>query len=606
MSCIVGIINLDGEPVDRALLEHMTRAMEGRAPDESRVWCSGNAGFGHAMLRVAPESQNEHQPCSLDGEIWITADARIDGRADLIAKLRAAGAPVGDHAPGVELILHAYRALGESFPDHLIGDFAFALWDARRQKLICARDHFGVKPFCYARTGRTFLFASDIRALLRHPATSTRLDEISIGDFLMMGCYLDAGQTIYESIRCLPPAHAMHIDRGGIRTVAYWKPSPQSEVRYRRESEYAEQFRELFRLAVEDRLRTETIAVEMSGGMDSSAIAAVAVEKLRPAGGAVTAFTGTCAPLLPEDREAHYAGLVASHLGIPVVYTNMGDFALFDRPDRPELRTAEPVPSPDVEAMYQTAIRIGKCGARVTLNGFAGDAVLAGSSSYFAGLLRRGRLDRLLIDIYQHWRNTGTVRGLGLRSMLRGRSTMPADTEPEFRLADWLDAGFVKRHALEERWRTAWDIYRSTDPLDQLLRPWTSQAFTGYGQIQMPLEARYPFLDVRLVSFLIALPNPLKFDKHVLRQSMRGHLPEAVRTRPKQGLAGDPVRARIVRDTWRVPMESPLAFVGNGYVDRSKYQSAFKRYHEGEGKRSTFPSEFIILPVALDNWMQYR
>ena len=114
--------------------------MSARAPDEANIWVSGNVGFGHAMLRISPESKQEHQPFTLDGQVWIAADARIDGRLELIAKLRSAGFEVQQDAPDVELILHSYSAFGESFLDHLIGDFAFALWDGRNAALAdCVR-----------------------------------------------------------------------------------------------------------------------------------------------------------------------------------------------------------------------------------------------------------------------------------------------------------------------------------------------------------------------------------------------------------------------------------------------------------------------------------
>ena len=111
MSCIAGIVRLDGVPVDKALLERMTHAMKSRAPDASHMWSAGGVGFGHAMLLIPPASRDRHQPCTLDNQIWITADARIDGRTELIHSLRIAGQSVLTEAPDVELILHAYAAL---------------------------------------------------------------------------------------------------------------------------------------------------------------------------------------------------------------------------------------------------------------------------------------------------------------------------------------------------------------------------------------------------------------------------------------------------------------------------------------------------------------
>ena len=155
MSGFVGIVNLDNKPIDDRLLGRMTGFMAFRGPDRQRTWHNGSVGFGHALAITTNESERECQPLTLDRQIWIVADARIDARADLLAQL----AEKGEAAPGdttdVELVLRAYRAWGRACVDHLLGDFAFAIWDAPRRELFCARDHLGVKSFFYA-AGRPY------------------------------------------------------------------------------------------------------------------------------------------------------------------------------------------------------------------------------------------------------------------------------------------------------------------------------------------------------------------------------------------------------------------------------------------------------------------
>src|SRR5437667_3363083 len=162
MSGIVGIGNFDGVPVDRALLGRMTDFMTFRGPDEQRIWVDGNVGFGHTLLRTTFESEPEQQPFTLDGKIWIVADARVDAQADLSAKLNARGEHVEPGVTDVELLLRAYRTWGEDCVDHVLGDFAFAVWDGDRQRLFCARDHLGVKPFFYARVGQALIFSNTL------------------------------------------------------------------------------------------------------------------------------------------------------------------------------------------------------------------------------------------------------------------------------------------------------------------------------------------------------------------------------------------------------------------------------------------------------------
>ena len=169
MSGIVGIVNLDGAPVDRELLRRMTDFMAYRGPDAQEIWNDGPVGFGHAMLRTTWEAETERQPLSFDGNVWLTADARIDARADLIAKLEAKGRAGAKLANDAELILHAYHAWGDDCVNHLIGDFAFAIWDGRESRVFCARDHFGVKPFYYAQRRHFFVFSNTLAFTRRFP-----------------------------------------------------------------------------------------------------------------------------------------------------------------------------------------------------------------------------------------------------------------------------------------------------------------------------------------------------------------------------------------------------------------------------------------------------
>jgi asparagine synthase (glutamine-hydrolysing) len=602
MSCIAGIINLDGLTVDHALLERMTRVMEGRAPDETRVWCSGNVGFGHAMLQVSPESQIEHQPCSLDGEVWITADARIDGRTELVSQLRSAGETVRGDAPDAELILHSYRAFGESFLDHLIGDFAFTLWDGRSRRLLCARDHFGVRPFYYVNTANAFLFASDIDALLTHPAVSTSLDEEAIADFLMFGSYQAPESTIFRHIRCLPPATSAHLDRGGLVFQKYWKLSPGNEVRYRRSTDYVEHFIEVFGRAVGDRGRANPVALELSGGMDSTSIAATLSAGGLPTNRQVTAYTSTCQQLLPGDREGHYAGLVAQELSIPIHYREVDRYRLFERSGACELRTSQPMAHPNLAAHFDTFAQIKKTGAKVLLTGFGGDAVLAGSQSYYTSLLENRRYLKFLLEASRHILDQHSLAGLGLRSYLMPRKSSPEWT-PSY--PEWMDEDFEARTRAKERWAAGWRMLNGkSDAYHQLEQPWLGHTFPSIEAFKMPLLARHPFFDLRLVAFLMGLPNFMTSGKRVLREAMRGKLPESVRVRPKTGAAGDQIREKIKLGRHEFPLGSALTCHSQGFISPRRYASGLERYKAGAGVESTWSSVVMITPVALDSWLQ--
>src|SRR5439155_12949958 len=177
LSSSVGIINLYGKQVNKKLLRQMTDFMAYRGPNAQHVWMNGHVGFGHTMLQTTFESEREQQPCSLDGKVCITADARVDGRDDLIRHLRSKGREIQSSVTDVELILHTYHVWDDDCVQHLIGDFAFAIWDGRQQRLFCARDHFGIKPFYYARLERCLIFSNTLNSIREHPAVSDALND---------------------------------------------------------------------------------------------------------------------------------------------------------------------------------------------------------------------------------------------------------------------------------------------------------------------------------------------------------------------------------------------------------------------------------------------
>ena len=279
MSGIAGIVNLDGAPVDRDLLSLMTGYMSFRGPDAQALWAEGNVGFGHTLLRTTSHVETENQPLSLDGQVWLTADARLDARAELIKKLKL---PQEQSLNNAELILHAYQAWGDDCVQHLLGDFAFAIWDNRAQRLFGARDHFGVKPFFLASAGNSFLFSNTLNTLRLDSRISDELNDIAVGDYLLFGLNQDLSTTIFRDIKRLPPGHFLTISDGAIKVVRYWKQA-FDEIHFRDRRSYVNRFAELLSTAIEDRIDANNVSVSMSGGLDSTSIAAIVKNKLGPA-----------------------------------------------------------------------------------------------------------------------------------------------------------------------------------------------------------------------------------------------------------------------------------------------------------------------------------
>src|SRR5437667_4720914 len=222
MSGIVGILNTDGAPVARDLLSRMVEFLRFRGPDAQNVWCDLEIGFGHALLDTSGVGSKDDQPCSIDGRVWIVADARVDARTELTDKLRSFGIRVPPGASDAELILLAYQVWGKDCLDHLLGDFAFAIWDRPRKQLFCARDQFGVKPFYCANLPGCFVFSNTLNCLRLHPNVSSRLNDLAISDYLLFGSNQDPTTTSFEQIQRLAPGHSLFRSEGTFRISKYW------------------------------------------------------------------------------------------------------------------------------------------------------------------------------------------------------------------------------------------------------------------------------------------------------------------------------------------------------------------------------------------------
>ena len=308
MSGIVGIVHFDGMPVDRHLLRRMADFMAFRGPDAQEIWIDGNVGFGHALLKTTDDSERERQPFTLDGQVRIVSDARVDARSELIAKLKAKGhEDLSSGAEDVELILRAYQVWDENCVEHLLGDFAFAIWDGPRQRLFCARDHLGVKPLFYAYIGQRLIFSNTLGCIRQHPAVSDKLNDLAIADFLLFDVNQDKATTTFADIQRLQPAHTAMWSGSGLRLQRYWTLPIDEPIYYRRHQDYVDRFRELLRQAVGDRIRTNRVGIFMSGGLDSTTLAASAHGLLSARSGdsGVRAFTTSNQGF---DNEGEYAG----------------------------------------------------------------------------------------------------------------------------------------------------------------------------------------------------------------------------------------------------------------------------------------------------------
>ncbi len=598
MSGIVGIVRPGGGPVDRALLRRLTEALAFRGPDAQAMWIGRNAGFGHTMLRTTWEAEHEHQPCTLDGEVWIAADARIDDRLNLMDELVAKGRPVTAAAPDAELILHAYHVWGEGCAEHLLGDFAFAIWDARNEHLFCARDHLGIKPFYYFHSGSTFVFSNTLNCLRLYPGVSSRLNEQAIADFLLFDLNQNPATTTFADIHRLPPAHTATLSCAGLHMRRYWSTPVDEPVYYKDSADYVDRFKELLTVAVRDRMRTSWVGIFMSGGIDSPTLAATACRlSQRAPADAVTVFTNVFESLIPDD-ERYYSGLVASHLGIPIHYRVL-DREMLDSPWHDFWAwSPEPMccglPLPAERAHFAALSNHG----RVFFHGEGPDnALLYEWRAYLAFLARRGRWRRMAADIARHVAAHRRVPLIASAPRMVRDYVAAKRNKPQF--PHWLNPGFASRtgsqcardtrqstavaHPVRPRAHASFD-----SPLWQRLFHTFDPEFT-----HSPVEVRHPYLDLRLLRYMLAVPVlPWCRKKHLLRSAMRGTLPSEVLRRRKTPLRADALFEAARRKPITLPI--PATQVGE-YVDCTRVDTA-----AGEGAEHFWTN---LRPVALNSWL---
>jgi asparagine synthase (glutamine-hydrolysing) len=552
VSGIVGIVNADNAPVDRELLARMTGYMTFRGPDVQRIWAEGSVGFGHTLLRTTDESENETQPLTVDQRVWIVADARVDGRPELIQSLQDRGEPVTSETPDPNLILHAYLVWGIDCLDHLIGDFAFAIWDSREQRLFCARDHFGVKPFFYAHLGKEFVLSNTLNCVRLHPSVSDKLNDLAIADFLLFGYNQEVDTSAFADIQRLPAAHRLIWTPESFKVERYWTLPTDGYIRYKRDEEYVEQFLELMRLAVGDRLRTNKVAVYMSGGLDSTSVTAIAKELLTETYPShdLRAYTTVFDRLLP-DEERYYSGLVAEHLDIPIHYQVADDFEVYRAIEEIEECTPEPtlIPLTRKNTKYNTTLTSQ---SRVVLSGEGGDAVFHTQGAYFYSLylIRTRQIKTLLAEWFKYWKSHGRFPQPGIRARIKQWLGI-SSWMPYYPL--WLNPELEKRLDLKTRWENSYQKPKpkhSTRPeaFHNLGLPSWSYLFESQdsGTNNLSVEVRYPYFHLSLLKFLLSIPVvPFIMFKELLRVSMKTRLPDPVRYRPKTPVMGDPIKLRL-------------------------------------------------------------
>lgn len=602
MSGFAGIIHLDDKPVEDMLVKRLTRLAERHGGDTFSVHCNMHFGFGHSLLRATTESANETQPFSLDGNTWITGDVRIDGRDELVEGIKSKGGNCHSGQPDIELVLHAYNTWGDECQNHLLGDFAFAIWNRQEKSLFCARDSFGVKPFYYARLGHLFVFSNDIGSILSHPAVSDERNENAVSDYLAFGYNLDEQTTYFAHIQRLPPSHVLTLNADcQPRMTRYSRLVFDHRIEYENNDEYIEHFLVLFKQAVQDRLRTDSPAFELSGGLDSTSVASLAsvLNRDNPdfSGKAITTDTSKVNPLC---EEAEYARAVAVNTGLIHETIDAGlesDFYTY-------LDTSQPYAWPFAATTLRFAEKVRQHGC-VMLSGQGADPFIQGSGDYLLDLFRNGSLSEFLRTLTGDVIKRKSILGHGLRVFFqRDKPRIVLQDLPQ-----WLEQDAFRKNGSVDRWK---DLFytpgryprgcRCEIAYDELRMPFWSHLFESYyHDLLSGIDCRHPFFDIRLINYLFAIPPLLKQDKNLMRQAMTGLLPDSVLNRKKAVVQGDIVQKQLSSAEHRALLSLEPGSCAR-WVDEKIYRENLRSYANGK-KQDRFN---IVNPLSLQLWTDKR
>lgn len=527
MCGIAGQYCPDGRAPDEKLLAAMGERLAHRGPDGSGSHIRGNAGLIHRRLAIIDLSDEGLQPMTNeDGTLWIVFNGEIYNYLELREELIAKGHRFHSHSD-TEVILHAYEEWGWDCLPRFNGMWGFAILDEKKGELFCARDRFGIKPFYYTMAGGTFLFASEIKALLAHPAAGKAPDDETLGTYLAWGVQDHSERTMFDGILQLEPAHALLVTRRGPEEpFRYWdvtvNPAVHGGVP---DAAVADGFLRQFTDATRIHLRSDVaVGTCLSGGIDSSALTAVINSLIRSeAPTSVGDRQKTFSVVFPDKRfdESRYIDEVVAATGVDAHRTTPSPEGLWDDIGRLVYMQDEPFGSLSIYAQY-CVMRLAKEHVKVVLDGQGADELLGGyiayQGSYTRGLIRSFRWLTAAREILGSLRHHGSFfrSAVGQLFARRKRRGLLRVTGPN------LDryAGSLPEVLHRE-------LVRGNLPALLHYEDRNAMAFS--------IESRVPYLDYRFVEYACGLPLDQKIrsgvTKLALRNAIKGIVPEPVRSR---------------------------------------------------------------------------
>lgn len=595
MSAFVALLATDGRAVAEAELARWARRLP--APPASVGTVSDGpfaAAWTPGLLR----------PTFARRERLVgVGDVRIDHPGDV---RREAGIVSPDESD-IGLLLAAYEMRGDASIESVVADFGFVVWDGRARRMVAARDALGVKPLFHGRDGRLLVIASRLGVF----GEGERYDERWIAEFLL-GTGTDPERTVWDGVRSLPPGGMLVAQGDRIETRRFWRAEDFAPADRADEREAAEAFRGLFAEAV--RTRTdgdgETWA-QLSGGLDSSSVVSMAATLSKRGEGPALGGTLTVVDALGDGDETRFSGAVLRDFGLR-------NEALHDPwPWEDDGFAPEALDEPRAHYPFWARDRrmcevVRSGGGRVMLSGQGSDHYLDGPGTYAADLLARGRLRQAFreVALTAVARRQSFYRGFWHDALLPLLPARLASRGAGEALPGWIDPGFADRAGVRDHLPAMRD---GRAPRGRLWHHQTARSlmmlpgFLERAPFIDTLEMRYPFLHRPLVEFGLRLPVSLRLrpngGKWILREAMRGTLPEEVRTRKTKGGIDARVMWALGREAprLRAMLRDPIV-AQKGWISAEVLRAETERARQGE--TDNLPR--LLSALALETWLKVR
>ncbi len=598
MCGIAGQYCLDGKAPDTKLLAEMSQRITHRGPDSEGTHIGGSIGLAFRRLAIIELSDEGRQPMTNeDGTLWLVFNGEIYNYIELREELVSKGHRFHSHSD-TEVILHAYEEWGTGCLSRFNGMWAFALWDGKQQRLFCARDRLGIKPFYYTQSSGSFLFASEIKALLAHPDAGTRPDDLTLCTFLAWGVLDHSDRTMFEGVFQLEPAHAMIVTAAGPeKPFRYWdvkvNPAIRSDIP---NNETASRLLAILRDATRIHLRSDVaVGTCLSGGIDSSTLTVLINDLIRDeAPASVGVRQKTFSAVFRDKRfdESRYIDEIVAATGVDAQRVEPTPGDLWDDIDRLVYIQDEPFGSLSIYAR-SCVMRLAHGNVKVVLDGQGADELLAGylayQGSYIGTLTRTFHWWTALRELAGSLGHHGGFFRSSVRQLLERKKRR-----------NLLKCGAEKIRRYNGRLDIVLHRELTSTNLPALLH------YEDRNAMGFSIESRVPFLDYRFVEYVASLPLNQKIrrgvTKTVLRTAIRGIVPESIRCRmDKMGFV-TPEEVWMQKDLRPFVLEvlSSDAFLTRPYWDADAVIQDYLAFLDG---RSAYSPEIWRI-VCAELWLR--